>query len=533
MIRPMIRYLGIGCWVLLLGCGHGSGSRGLASSIGVPPRLSGHLDGDLLEASETILRQVKSDGFNEANCSSYLLNLSREIESIDPGAQDAAKLSEQAPKLIENLWRIRLAMHERLPEVGRACSTELKNTFRLLRFVEDYLAETSRKITPLDPSKLDFAAQPVPFRDEDPRYLVLKRDRGSVEFEPGDAMITRGVSFLSAMIARLGNVDSQFSHIVFVAKDPKDGVVKTLESYVGKGVDFYAMDEALKNENARILLLRAKDRGLAARASSDMAGLARSRIDAGNKIKYDYELDFRDHRTMSCAEVSQVAYEMASEGKMRIPEFPSRLEGGQNLLDHLKLAGGETYAPGDLETDSRFELVAEFRDLALTRDSRLKDAILTQMLTWMDYEGYRLVKTGESRMAAGPIWVIRKTFLWPFVKRMLKVEDFSKEVPRPMLSTVMLLNGIGEKLLDYLRSSDQAHEARTGWPMTYQQLYAALDELREKDYALYLDKKTRKQSLFHKLFRPSKRAIRKERKERAVQAKDPGAGTDYPALEQE
>jgi hypothetical protein len=472
------------------------------ASVLVPPKL----EGDLVGVAGQIVAQVRSSALTPTNCGIYLDLFQDELSAFDIRKHDAARMKNVTAALTEGLWQIRVALHDRLPELGKACSGNIKTTFRKLRAAEEYLSETASHVARQDPSAADFnfQAQPTPFIDRDPRYLVLTRKPGeAVTFRRGDLMIARGVSFLSAMIARLGDIDSQFSHVILVAGDPRDPkhALGTIESYVGEGVNFHEMHWALKNENARLLLLRPRDPALAESAATGMAKRVADLASLKKRIHYDYKLDFHDDETMSCAEVAQVAFRTAARKAIEIPEFPTVIHEGQNLLDNLAIKGGETFSPGDLEVDSRFEIVAEFRDLRLTRDSRIKDAILTQMLAWMD-QGYRIFPTMKAKMAAGPIRILRKTFLWPLVKRLIKADDFSKEVPGPMLKTVVMMNAIGEVLLDHAWRADLAYEKKTGWPMTYDQLYAMLDDFRAKDAELYNNKATRSRAAFHSLFHP-------------------------------
>jgi len=161
--------------------------------------------------------------------------------------------------------------------------------------------------------------------------------------------------------------------------------------------------------------------------------------------------------------------------------------------------GGKTFSPGDLENDSRFTLLGDFRDLRLTRDSRQKDAVLTKVVEWMDRDRYKLQKTLDSRMAA-PIWLIRKTALWPLIQKMLKIEDFSKEVPPRMMRTLILVTNVGEILLEAAQNAEKEFEAKTGVPMTYKQLYDVLEKYRSADARVYL--KDKKEAKLHRAFRP-------------------------------
>ncbi len=469
-------------------------SRNIAGQSLTPPPLD-----NLLEASKTILIDVEDYNFPKV-CPAYLKELEVKLDSLDMKTLPLDQLAKDSEAIAKNSWSIRSMLHSRLNEFSKECVFQVQSSFRQFRFVEDYLLELSRKTAHLTPSEIDFQKQPIPILDQKPNFYQLNTN-DELKFESGDLLITRGVSFLSGMIARLGQRSTQFSHVVMVYKEPETNEVRTIESYVGVGVSTYNFDFALKNENARILWLRAKDKNLAKEAAQKMITLVKERIAAKNHIKYDYELNFDDPSTMSCAEVSQVAFQMA-DPSFKIPYYPNEISGAKSIIERLKLVEGPTYEPGDMEIDPRFELVGEFQDLRLTRDSRQKDAIMTTMFEWMEKKQYYLKDNLKSKMAGGIIHKIRKTFLWPLVKKVLKLDDFSKEIPANMLRTVTLINQLGEVMLTELKARDLAYEKAHGVPMNYMEMYRALEEMREADLKLYGNKKTRKKSKIHKLIRP-------------------------------
>ena len=459
--------------------------------------------GDLLKASEEILETVESPSFNSQMCKTYLSGVEKNLDNLDLKTLPLGEIKNQAQRIADNSWRIRSVLHSRLVEFDQGCVYQIQANFRQFRFIEDYLLEIANNVEHLSPDKIDFQKQPIPMKDASPTFYVNRTTEAGkdLKFEAGDVLVTRGVSFLSGMIARLGSRATQFSHIVFVDRDSKTQELKTIESYVGVGVAFYDFDFALKNENARILWLRNKDKSLARLASSKISKMVKDRLDQHNPIKYDYELNFKDPTTMSCAEVSQVAFEMASEGQFKIPYYPNEISGAESLVSRLKIAPGPTYEPGDMEIDPRFELMGEFQDLRLTRDSRQKDAIMSEIFRWMNDYDYQLVDNMKSKMAGGIIWKIRRTFLWPLVKKTLKLDDFSKEIPKNMLSTVTLINQIGGVLVQDMKSLDLAFEKKHGIPMNAQEMQQALEKYRQDDLKLYKNKKTRKLAKIHSMLR--------------------------------
>jgi hypothetical protein len=479
--------------ILFSSCSHHA-TRHPASSPLSPPKIT-----NFLEDSNQIIADVEDHAFPDL-CVSYLKQLEKNIDEMDIKAFPLAQVKHDAEAITKNSWQIRSILHSRLSEFDKACAIQAQANFRQLRFVEDYLLEISRNVTPMHPSEVKFQEQSIPVMDITVPYYELKLN-SQVKFEPGDLLVTRGVSFMSAMIARLGKRPSQFSHVAMVYEDPKTHAMKTIESYVGVGAAFYDMDFALKNENTRILWLRAKDRNLARKASEKMQAVVQTSIDTKQTIKYDYELNFGDASSMSCAEVSQVAYKMA-DPTFAIPYYPNELSSTNGVIDRLKITPGETYEPGDMEIDPRFELIGEFQDLRITRDSRRKDAILSALFDWMENKNYELHDSMKSKMAGGIIYTLRRTFAWPLVKLILSLDDFSKEIPRNMLSTVKLVDELGSEILVELEKRDIEFEKKNGVPMTYMDFYKELEEMRVKDLELYNNKETRSSSKFHKYIRP-------------------------------
>lgn len=460
---------------------------------------------NFLESQKQVLQDISSKDFSSDLCTDYLRSIEEQILNLDVRLIPEHLFKKRAKAIVDLSWEIRKVLHSRLSLFNKECVYQIQSNFKQFRFIEDYLLEKLVNVKDMIPDGVDFQKEPVPMMEEAPFYVFQKgyEVKDVYDAHGGDLYISRGLSFLSAMIARLGKRGTQFSHVVFVHEEDNesnpDKRLGTIESYVGSGVGFYDFKYALKNENARILWLRPQNELLASKADKFSAEYFKK-----HKIHYDYELDFLDHKTMSCAEVSQFAYESV-DPDFKIPMYPNVISGAQSLLDHIGIKPGVTYEPGDMEIDPRFDLMGEFRDLRLTRDSRQKDAILSEMFRWMDEYDYVLKDNFKSNMAGGPIYTLRHSFLWPLVKRGLKLDDFSKEIPRKMIRTVTLLRDLGAVLLKEVRAKDLTFEKETGWKMTYKELYKVLEDFRKKDLALYLDKKTRKKSEFHRWFHPKKK----------------------------
>jgi len=475
--------------LLLTACTHGG--RHIASAPLIPP----HLD-NFLAASEVILNDVEDARFPEY-CVSYLKELEINIDSMSASSAQQ-ELKQNAEALFKASWEIRNRLHKRLSEFDKDCSHQIVSSFRQFRFLEDYFLEISRDVEDKLPAEIKFQEQPIPMiANNIPYYSFLSAP--DIKLEAGDILVSRGMSFISGMIARLGVRPTHFSHLIMVHEDSETKKLQTIESYIGVGVGTYDLDYALKNENVRILWLRPKDREMGKKASYKMAELLKEK----KRIRYDYSMDFEDQERMSCSEVVKAGYQMASSD-FKVPYYPNEILDNSDLVKRLKLVHGETFEPGDMEIDPRFELMGEFRDIRLTRDARQKDAIMSAIFNWLENKNYVLKDNMESYLAGSVIFAARKTFLWPLIQKTLKIEDFSKEIPPRMLRTVQIMNTLGAELLEELKKRDAQFESQNGVPMTYMDFAKNLEEMRIEDLSLYQNKKTRKLARIHKLIRPRK-----------------------------
>jgi len=308
-------------------------------------------------------------------------------------------------------------------------------------------------------------------------------------------MLARGVSFVSAIISQISDNKSHYSHVVFTNVDAKTQVPSTVEAYVGSGSKEYDIDFALKNENARLLVLRPKSRELGEKATEFAMKSAKSRV------PYDYQMNFKDYSVMSCVEVAVYSYDKGSNGVEKIPAYPAQLNiKNDKFLSNMALKRGGLITPDDLESDPRFDLVLDWKDYRLVRDSRHKDAILSEMMRWLGDLNYNFHDGPKSLIAKHLVQPSRRTPLWPLVQKLTGAPNIDKEIPKKTLGVMTVLNDVGNTLLVELRKMDGAYIARHKRPMTNYQLREALERFRRVDLEDY--NRFAKKSLIHRFLRP-------------------------------
>lgn len=460
--------------------------------------------------SEIQQHQKRMEPLSEDQLKSWQENIETEfyrwITSTEV-PQKSTKNVQDAAQLITALFRLKKAAKQTLMEAPvDTPPDQLQKFIRELRYLEDYTAEyaflkPSQHFESSALSALKFAYEKTPMLESSPQYLFLNANGTPTvamksELLPGDVLVTRGVSYLSAMIAALGSYRGQYSHVAFVSKNPENtnGALETIESYVGKGVVHFNLEEALRFENSRILWLRHESPTLAREASDLTMAFVLAAERLGRKIPYDYDLNFYFPDAFSCAEITKFAYSTFTNSNY--PKFESKINPNNQLVKLLKLKSTHMFSPGDIELDPRFHIMGEWRDLRLTRDSRIRDLSFEKLFDALENNN-SFRKTLSSRMI--PIlWALRKTPLWKITKKISDSPDFSKEVPPKMLRALYFVNRLGPVLYDYVLEKDQESLTNQNRFLTPNEIRSVLSEWFERDLKLYSDKKTRRHSVIYK-----------------------------------
>jgi hypothetical protein len=251
----------------------------------------------------------------------------------------------------------------------------------------------------------------------------------------------------------------------------------TIESYIGKGVGLYTIEEALKNENARIQVYRLKNHSDLA----DQAGKAAyENYVLKRKVRYDYDGDFSSDRNLSCVEIPFWAYKKASGGILSVPSRPSILTANaRNLLSGMGFKSGPVFAPADIEVDPRFELVAEWTDFRFAKENMIKDVVSEKLLHWTTFLGYRYANNLKAEVID-----------WPLTKEFLSIfRVLPSELPKSYAVGSTMIFGASEELYNLLTEyyDLQVSKAAQGYqgyyPPTKQNLLDLLEMVRTQDIA--------------------------------------------------
>lgn len=410
---------------------------------------------------------------------------------------------------IEESFSVRLALKESFKNFNvvsaedQDCLGSAQDVFKALRYVEDYLIEVRMDKLSLAP------ADYINMKGEFPYLLInpkFKEEFKSYEdLKSGDVILSRGNAYSSAAIARIAMSDYQFSHLSFVYRDSDSRELFTSEAHIEIGSVVAPFSEHLNEKNVRSVVFRHSNETLAARASKAMFERIKKEQESGKNIEYDFTMNYKDSSKLFCSEIISNGFKLADPEGDYLPKFKSKFTVG--IIPFLNGIGVpvteenvgtlDVFAPGDIQFDPHFDLVAEWRNPKKLEESRFKDYILTRMFERMDKAGYRIDPSFKMDAQARAFWLLRRT---PIVKKFIE-KKFSLEMNPTQMEIFMALDKIGDAIYKNLelRSIEFDH------PMTPKEIYEAIDDFIKKDLDLY--KKYKKgqnvdKPMFHLLFHP-------------------------------
>ena len=383
------------------------------------------------------------------------------------------------------------------------CLNSVTDTFTGLRYIEDYLIEQRMNATPNAPAEYTSLKGEFPYLLVNPKYESEFKSYEDVK--SGDFILSRGNAYSSAAIARIGTNDYQFSHTSFVYKDPMSPEIYTTEAHIEIGSITLPLIEHIKSKNAREVVFRYSDSDVAHQASKYIYDLVLAKQKTKKLIQYDFAMDYKDESRIFCTEVISSGFKHAMKDADYIPMFKSKFSPG--LMPFLNQIGIpatkenistlDTFAPGDIQFDPRFELVAEWRNPNKMKDNRIKDFILTKIFERMENENYSVDPTFKMSAQSKTLWFLRRL---PIVKKFLAAK-FPLNMTPSQLQLFMVLDKLGESIYKDIEKASLGYDRA----MTPNEIYAVIDTFFKQDFETYKRYKTGKEVKkpnFHLLFHP-------------------------------
>ena len=399
---------------------------------------------------------------------------------------DVAAIAKAAPSLMYRLFDLRIGLRHRIgyyqtlgimtTEVVRA----MRDVFRILRYVSDMIGEVA-----IGHARLPEGAHTLRgFTGRQHNTLVnyaYYKQGHDLSFRSGDVILVRGHAHNSAAIARIGDVDSQFSHVGIVYIDDA-GDHWMVESLIEDGAIINPLGKSLDHGIVRAVLYRHQDAHLAATSARAIYELvAASRAKGGKRILYDFTMRLDDQPNLFCSKLVRLAYMKGSEGRFTMPTYATRIvQRNRDFLERVGVDTDVTFAPSDVDLEPGFDLVAEWQDYRETPNIRLQDFTMDKLFDWMNRYDYRFRETTMIKLIS--ILGRFSSYFSDNAKEALEslFPRVPSNMPRKTVAVVAMLHKTAEPLYHELQELNDQNIAEHGVPIHGIEIFAQLEEMRER-----------------------------------------------------
>ncbi len=426
--------------------------------------------------------------FNANNCDQYISEITDFLllkggrAYLPLTKNDKKILQTRAHIIVTKLFYLRLRLRDKLKEfykegkLSENCVSEIRKAFRYTRFMEELITEIGIDMNQQSPTAnhRDLSQQKFQF------YLNPKYN--NFHIKSGDILLVRASSFVSAIIARIGDDDGQYSHGAMIYINDK-GKIYVIEALISKGLVIVPYEEWRENNHhARTLLFRHDNEKLAKIASQKLHDSIQGRWKVNDLMLYDFQMNDSDSKQFFCSEVVQHAFVLAGDDTM--PTFKTSFKAFQNhsFLNELTIGVDEAFAPSDLEVEPHINLVAEWRNYDATKNARIEDVIETKILYWMSSKGYYLKGTFRSSFGTSIGLLGRHLFG-------LNSDKIPSNMPYGFMENIIKFSDLNEILKEYLTALEDEYFKKYGHSMDYLTMMQQMESLRVRDCQAYIERK--------------------------------------------
>lgn len=438
------------------------------------------LEDDLARVSALASRPVE----HPHELASHLRQIYHAVFDVDFARFDPAAVTQQSPALMKQVFAARIQLRDRIADwrsrglMTRPVQNALRDVFRIARYGADMLGEMGIRHARLGEGETPRRA----FTGTDYNTFVHpKYDNGeNIAFQSGDVIVVRGAAHNSAAIARIGDVDTLFSHVAMVYID-KDGKHWVVEALIEDGSVITPLERFLEHGLGRAVLYRHMDSALAARAAETIHGrVLASQTGFARHIPYDFSMRLRGKRKLFCAKLVHLAFKDASNGQVLLPAFKTRFDSrNRPFYRAIGVKAKETFAPGDIDIDPAFDLVAEWQDYRATPALRGQDMIMTKFFEWMETRGWRFKPDFLIELIA--VFGRLSSRLSNRAKELISsvVPKVPSNMTRSCIALIAMLHKSAEGLVPGLKALDEDHIRMTRRPLHPREVLAHLERIRE------------------------------------------------------
>jgi hypothetical protein len=434
-----------------------------------------------LEDDLQIVREIAARPATTAKeLAANLTELYEAVFNVSLDRYDVQTLMSSAPAIAQTIFNMRLQVRDQIADwhargyLTLAGQKALRNALRIARYATDMLGELNIRYAQLGPNEKTLRA----FSGRNINTLVNPAyDKGrDIDFRSGDLLLMRGMHHNSAAIARIGDVDSQFSHLAIIHTD-EQGKHWVVEALIEDGSVINSLSHTLNHGLGRCVLFRHRDAHVAARAAALIHDLVRRSNERGGKhIWYDFTMELAGNNELFCSKLVRKAFALATDKSVMLPTFTTRFDmKNRDFVERIGVTARETFAPADIELEPSFDLVAEWQDYRVTSRLRLQDLLMDRLFLWMEEHDYRFKEDlpikliGVLGQLSGRLSSRAKNLMADVVPKV------PPNMQRSTIQAVAMLHRTAEPLLSELMSLERRSIDRTGRPLHAREIYDYLE----------------------------------------------------------
>jgi hypothetical protein len=188
----------------------------------------------------------------------------------------------------------------------------------------------------------------------------------------------------------------------------------------------------------------------------------------------------RGKRKLFCAKLIHLAFKEASRGKVKLPPYKTRFDPrNREFYKAIGVRAKQTYAPGDIDLDPAFDLVAEWQDYRATSSLRRQDMIMTKFFDWMENRGWRFKEDFLIKIVG--LFGRASSYLSNRAKELISsvVPKVPSNMSRSCIATIAMLHKTAEGLMPGLKALEEDHIRMTRRPLHPREVLSHLEHKRE------------------------------------------------------
>jgi hypothetical protein len=353
------------------------------------------------------------------------------------------------------------------------CVNSVRRGIRFTRYATDGIADW------LYENKL-LKANELIFSEIGTQTMVSQSAIGNIvdnRFIPqsGDIILMRGQTFVSSMIARVADEATGFAHLAIIGED-NGGKKYILEALIETGVTITPYDEWMKKaREVRLVVYRHDDKKLATDAGKLIYNYSKKKLNENGLIPYDFGMNPEDHSQLFCAELVQLAFEMASNNNLILPKYKSSFSKliDKRFMKDIGVAKSSSFAPADIELEPNFTAVAEYRQFAALRKIKVQDAVMSSIFNWMIEKNYNFAPNPKAYILSNTAWIARQLGIGK--------KQMQKHMKPVALATLIKFQDVTSVLEKDFLKIDRDFFNKNGYFLSFKDLMKSLDKYRFND----------------------------------------------------